>query len=1548
MFVIAVVHIVLIFDPGGPDWPLLWHIGSIILLPHLFVPFTANIYVRPRRPRIKHYWLMRKARSRHNRPLTSRSRPFSRRQREGKDETCDDICDPVDPDSIDPNELEDLIPHELYRWKGYALYQDPTFRRHVHNYLRGVDVLDQYYSIRHWSTYQGPNQRHLSFSPVRHRILVASTGRASSVIRVPFSDAPSVYIAEKTVDELPIVLDTGASWSITPDLRDFVSDIEPSEMSGLRSLDSNISVHGIGTVEWELEDINGHKRTVRTKALYVPTAEIRLFSPQRYFMDEEAGFLICRRDKVELFLADGHLLEFPYNSGSHLPIMLTSSLLEQHQAHAQYFGLNVTDLRLKQEDFPSALPTLLDPENYNLSGSQKELLLWHLRLGHRNLAFVQSLLSQPKDSLGRQVIVPRNKRASSCKIPLCEACQYAKQKRRVPSRLRTQSAPEGGQSDGVLKPGQRVSLDLYQSSIPGRLEHTYGKEKESSKYAGGAIFLDIASKLVFINHQSNLTAAATLSSKHLFERFADEFGVKIKEYLADNEPFRAQEFVQDCINQRQNQSFSGVGAHHQNSVERSVQNIFNSARAMLLHFILHWPQQTNLQLWPFAVAYAAWIWNNTPDLGSRLSPLEVFTGSRAIDYKDIRRTRVFGCPVYVLHPKLQDAKKIPKWHRRSRRDVFLGFSPQHHSTVALVLNTETGSISPQYHVVFDEHFSTVSSDPEGNVLTDAQLETLLETGHHRHAALEDYDLLDEDDDSPTGTLHDPFYHLPPDFDRSVFDPFVDTSTETTSTASSTDSGVDVGTSTDDIDTADVGVQAVNPDERMHHTNASTGRSEQGTMTEDEPLDGSTEVGSRDTPDSPSFPTNDDYASDVENDPQENTPRDSPTRESPATPRRVRFADESDLLHEERSVNQNITPQSILRRTSRTTAGQQPRRLISSPSFGNYANVRRHFASLNLSKTRIFPSDQSRIQRARHTDLNNQALASLDWSFLKKTCLNGTYGALLSEMSRNTQDGYIEEWNPSLLATKANAEDTPTFDQAMSGPLRNGFIEACKTELDTLTRKGAWEVVDRPKNKHVVSSTWAFKIKRIPDGCIRKLKARFCARGYEQKEGVDYHETFAPVVNWTTVRFLLIMSILLNLKTKQVDYVAAFIQSDIDTEVFVEMPRGFSTPGKVLRLKKSLYGLKQSPRNHFNNLSSKLEELGFEASEADPCLFVSDKVICLVYVDDTLFFSREESDIDSVISGLRSLGMELEEESDVAGFLGVHIERRDDGSIKLTQKGLIQRIIDALDIDHLPPKQTPSKPGVLAADKDGDPANGTYSYASVIGMLGYLAPNSRPELTFAVSQCARFTHSPKRSHEEALERIGQYLKGTREDGLILRPTPMESSFHTDIYVDADFAGGWGFEDPNDPSCVRSRTGFLIEVMGCPVHWSSKLQTNISTSTMEAEYTALSMALRAAIPFMEVCRYVISKFRNPATSSLVTFKTTVHEDNMGALTLANLEPGRTTPRSKFYAIKFHWFRSWLKPKEIEIQYIDTKQQKADILTKSLTVSEFLRARKLTCGW
>lgn len=140
---------------------------------------------------------------------------------------------------------------------------------------------------------------------------------------------------------------------------------------------------------------------------------------------------------------------------------------------------------------------------------------------------------------------------------------------------------------------------------------------------------------------------------------------------------------------------------------------------------------------------------------------------------------------------------------------------------------------------------------------------------------------------------------------------------------------------------------------------------------------------------------------------------------------------------------------------------------------------------------------------------------------------------------------------------------------MNGPHAAGFWKACQIEWDMLLSKDVWEIVSRPLNRHVISGTWALRIKRFPDGTMRKLKARFCARGFEQTEGVDYDETYAPVVNWTTVRFLLMMSILLGLETRQVDYVAAFVQADIDMDVYVEMPRGFAQPGKVLKLSLSM-------------------------------------------------------------------------------------------------------------------------------------------------------------------------------------------------------------------------------------------------------------------------------------------------------------------------------------------------------------------------------------------
>ena len=445
--------------------------------------------------------------------------------------------------------------------------------------------------------------------------------------------------------------------------------------------------------------------------------------------------------------------------------------------------------------------------------------------------------------------------------------------------------------------------------------------------------------------------------------------------------------------------------------------------------------------------------------------------------------------------------------------------------------------------------------------------------------------------------------------------------------------------------------------------------------------------------------------------------------------------------------------------------------------------------------------------------------------------------------------------------------------------------------------------------------------------------------------------------------MLILSLVLGLATAQVDYTAAFVHAPIDKDpnwdsmteaereqsgVYLQMPRGFSEPGKVLKLKKSLYGLKQSSRNFFQHLKGKLESCGFKSNDnLDPCLFISEKVIVLVYCDDTLLFSPKAEYIEETIQDLTEADLELNVEDSVAGFLGVHIERNDaDGSIKLTQKGLIKRIIEALGVGSHPIKHTPATAEPLVKDEFGDPPDGSYSYPSVIGMLQYLQGHSRPDITYAVSQCARFIHSTRRSHELALQRIGQYLKGTMDEGLILRPS---DDLNIDCYVDADFAGLWPWEDKHDPICVKSRTGFAICISDCPVIWQSKLQEGIATSTTEAEYNALSYAMRSVLPFQNTVQAVARAVGQPDDRPTL-FKTTVWEDNAGALALANMEPGRSIPRSKHYAIKMNWFRSHLheNPTLIAVDKIDSDEQRADILTKGLRVVKFREIRKLLCGW
>jgi hypothetical protein len=275
--------------------------------------------------------------------------------------------------------------------------------------------------------------------------------------------------------------------------------------------------------------------------------------------------------------------------------------------------------------------------------------------------------------------------------------------------------------------------------------------------------------------------------------------------------------------------------------------------------------------------------------------------------------------------------------------------------------------------------------------------------------------------------------------------------------------------------------------------------------------------------------------------------------------------------------------------------------------------------------------------------------------------------------------------------------------------------------------------------------------------------------------------------------MLIMSSILNLKTRQVDYTQAFPQATLDDPVFMQIPQGWyvkednlyqhSNPKHndtthYMRLKRNLYGCKQAARNWFQHLTKGLLQLGFVQSRTDSCLFLRHDCILVVYVDDCLIFAEINTLSASYL---------LQDERDVNAFLGIKINKVTTKKIiTLTQPSLIQQILKEVSItERSNGKYTPVD-SILYADVDGLDRIDTWNYRSIVGKLNYLVNNTRPDISVAVHQCAQFCSHPKAIHELAVKRLTKYLLTTQHKGLILRPT---TDMHLNMYVDADFAGRW---------------------------------------------------------------------------------------------------------------------------------------------------------------
>ncbi len=288
---------------------------------------------------------------------------------------------------------------------------------------------------------------------------------------------------------------------------------------------------------------------------------------------------------------------------------------------------------------------------------------------------------------------------------------------------------------------------------------------------------------------------------------------------------------------------------------------------------------------------------------------------------------------------------------------------------------------------------------------------------------------------------------------------------------------------------------------------------------------------------------------------------------------------------------------------------------------------------------------------------------------------------------------------------------------------------------------------------------------------------------------------------------------------------------------------------------------------------------------------------------------------------------------------------------MTQTGLIESIISDVGLSADSNTKTTPADSILYPDTNGTPRQDAWNYRSVIGKLNFLAQNSRPDISFAVHQCARFCQAPTALHELAIKRIVRYLIFTKDKGLILHPS---KSFTLDMYVDADFAGMWHQQHSALRDNVLSRTGYIITFCGCPIHWVSKLQSEIALSTAESKYIALSMATRELLPLRRLLQEIHHHglvhlpsdniFNVTKTSTLAA--TQVLEDNEACIVLAHSDTSKV--RTKHIALKWHHFKDQIRQGFLKVIKISTHLNWADIMTKPLGRQKHEALRKLIMGW
>ena len=433
--------------------------------------------------------------------------------------------------------------------------------------------------------------------------------------------------------------------------------------------------------------------------------------------------------------------------------------------------------------------------------------------------------------------------------------------------------------------------------------------------------------------------------------------------------------------------------------------------------------------------------------------------------------------------------------------------------------------------------------------------------------------------------------------------------------------------------------------------------------------------------------------------------------------------------------------------------------------------------------------------------------------------------------------------------------------------------------------------------------------------------------------MDFDETFSPVVHFNSIRLFLTIAVWMNMDVQQMDVKTAFLNGLLDEELYMKQPPGYEVKGKedlVCKLEKSLYGLKQSPRQWNITMNAFLNQIEFKNSAADSCIYVKkvkDKMIIIaLYVDDLMIGSNCKELMQQTKDALNKR-FEMKDLGKLRFCLGIEIVWNNDGSCNLQQRQYLLDVLERFKMTDCKPVSTPLQLGVklsksmcATSKKDRDDM-ADVPYRSAVGSLIYLVTGTRPDIAVAVGEVSKYLENPGRLHWAAVKRILRYLKGTIEMSLRLKPESTEVTG----FCDADWAG--------DIDTRRSTTGYIFKFGGSPICWKSKRQPTVALSTAEAEYMSLAHAAQTAI--------WLRRFLNDI-GIVQKSATKIFEDNQGCIAMAKNPVNHE--RTKHIDIKYHFVRELVTSGVIEISYLETEEMEADILTKGMTRDRHV---KLCCA-